>query len=225
MAHRPPGLPRAHAARALRAAPRLVAWVALSAALAGAAPARAGEPRPAPAASAPDSGDFEALLAEQGDWVRAARWGRAWRPAGVDGDWRPYFHGSWTYTEDGWFWVTDEPWGFATYHYGRWVLDGAYGWVWVPGRTWAPAWVAWRWDREVVGWAPLPPDGPAPLPSWTFVPAARFVGERVEANAFPAARVPALWARTRPSAAHAPGGAGAAARRLAPLSQHGLRRG
>jgi len=51
-----------------------------------------------------------------------------------------------------------EPWGWATYHYGRWVnLDGT-GWCWVPGYTWAPAWVSWRYGDGYCGWAPLPPD-------------------------------------------------------------------
>ncbi|HEX4138962.1 MAG TPA: DUF6600 domain-containing protein, partial [Candidatus Methylacidiphilales bacterium] len=30
--------------------------------------------------------------------------------------------------------------------------------VWVPGYTWAPAWVSWRYGDGYVGWAPLPPD-------------------------------------------------------------------
>ncbi len=64
------------------------------------------------------------------------------------------------YTDDGWTWVADpsEPWGWATYHYGRWTnLDGI-GWVWVPGYTWAPAWVSWRYGGGYCGWAPLPPE-------------------------------------------------------------------
>jgi hypothetical protein len=30
--------------------------------------------------------------------------------------------------------------------------------VWVPGYTWAPAWVSWRSNDDYVGWAPLPPE-------------------------------------------------------------------
>src|SRR5262249_17951723 len=51
----------------------------------------------------------------------------------------------------------DEPWGWATYHYGRWVFDPALGWVWIPGYDWAPAWVTWRFGGGDVGWAPPPP--------------------------------------------------------------------
>jgi len=31
------------------------------------------------------------------------------------------------------------------------------GWLWVPGRVWAPAWVDWRQNDTYLGWAPLPP--------------------------------------------------------------------
>src|SRR6266496_1683468 len=32
-----------------------------------------------------------------------------------------------------------------------------YGWVWIPGTVWAPAWVTWTYNDNYVGWAPLPP--------------------------------------------------------------------
>jgi hypothetical protein len=54
-------------------------------------------------------------------------------------------------------WVSDEPWGWATYHYGRWANVDGTGWVWVPGYQWAPAWVSWRYGGGYAGWAPLPP--------------------------------------------------------------------
>jgi len=47
--------------------------------------------------------------------------------------------------------------GLATYHYGRWVYDSYYGWLWTPGTQWAPAWVSWREGGDYIGWAPLPP--------------------------------------------------------------------
>jgi hypothetical protein len=77
--------------------------------------------------------------------------------------------------------------------------------VWLPGKVWAPAWVTWRWNDEVIGWAPLAPRGVPYSAFWTFVPASRFVGERVEAMAIPAPRVPALLLKTRlpASPAHA----------------------
>jgi hypothetical protein len=58
----------------------------------------------------------------------------------------------------GWVWDSDEDWGWATYHYGRWTQVDGIGWCWVPGRVWAPAWVSWRYGGSYVGWAPLPPE-------------------------------------------------------------------
>jgi hypothetical protein len=51
-------------------------------------------------------------------------------------------------------------WGWAPFHYGRWFLHDDYGWLWVPGTEWAPAWVDWRHGDGWVGWAPLPPHVP-----------------------------------------------------------------
>lgn len=103
--------------------------------------------------------DFEAPLAAHGSWVVVGSYGRCWRPAGVAVEWRPYCYGEWVWTDCGWYWASDEPWGWACYHYGYWVDDPVYAWVWVPGIEWAPAWVSWRAGAAYIGWAPLPPPG------------------------------------------------------------------
>jgi hypothetical protein len=54
--------------------------------------------------------------------------------------------------------LSSQPWGWAAYHYGRWYFDPRYGWVWVPGTEWAPAWVSFYQGGGYVGWAPLPPN-------------------------------------------------------------------
>jgi hypothetical protein len=101
---------------------------------------------------------FYNQLASQGTWIQSDAYGYVWQPAESDPNWRPYMYGHWVNTDAGMTWVSDETFGWATYHYGRWAnLDG-YGWVWVPGYTWAPAWVSWRDGDDEVGWAPLPPD-------------------------------------------------------------------
>jgi hypothetical protein len=101
---------------------------------------------------------FYDQLSGQGQWIQTDDYGYVFQPNGNDANWRPYTYGHWVDTDAGMTWVSDEPFGWATYHYGRWVdLDG-YGWVWVPGYTWAPAWVSWRSGDDEVGWAPLPPD-------------------------------------------------------------------
>jgi hypothetical protein len=82
-----------------------------------------------------------------------------WQPREAQSrNWRPYTNGHWVYTDAGWTWMSDEPFGWATYHYGRWTRLRNVGWVWVPGDEWAPAWVSWRKSNDYVGWAPLPPE-------------------------------------------------------------------
>src|SRR5436190_6551200 len=64
--------------------------------------------------------DFYQPLTPHGEWVDIGAYGRCWRPARVEVGWRPYCNGSWQRTEAGWYWASDEPWAWATYHYGRW---------------------------------------------------------------------------------------------------------
>lgn len=98
---------------------------------------------------------FYSNLSPYGHWVqRSSGWG--WLPYGIEASWRPYTLGHWVMTDYGWTWVSDEPFGWATYHYGRWDYDPDYGWVWAPGYDWGPAWVAWRNGGGYIGWAPLP---------------------------------------------------------------------
>jgi hypothetical protein len=97
-------------------------------------------------------------LAPYGSWV-SYHDRYVWIPEDVDARWRPYTEGHWAYTRSyGWIWVSDEDFGWATYHYGRWGFGRDIGWYWLPGRVWAPAWVAWSYDDDDIAWAPLPPD-------------------------------------------------------------------
>ena len=101
--------------------------------------------------------DFYEPLTPHGEWVVVGSYGRCWRPGHVASGWRPYCSGNWQRTEAGWYWVSDEPWAWATYHYGRWDFTDQYGWYWVPQIQWAPAWVSWHEGGGYVGWAPLQP--------------------------------------------------------------------
>lgn len=101
---------------------------------------------------------FYEPLAPYGTWFTLEGYGQVWRPRHVHAEWRPYTDGRWLYTEYGWTWVSDWPWGWAPFHYGRWYSHSVYGWVWIPGTVWAPAWVAWRYAPGWAGWAPLPPE-------------------------------------------------------------------
>ena len=145
---------------------------------------------------------FHDQLAPHGRWFQHPRYGWAWFPTVVDAQWRPYSHGQWVWTEEyGWYWNSDEAFGWATYHYGRWAYDEVYGYVWIPGNTWGPAWVAFRYSEGYVGWAPLSPetlgisfgfdtvhtDMSASYyePRWVFVPRNRFLDARIYTYAVP----------------------------------------
>ena len=104
-----------------------------------------------------DERDFYEPLTPYGHWENIGSNGRCWVPARVESDWRPYCNGHWERTDAGWYWVSDEPWGWATYHYGRWDFDPRFGWYWIPQTMWAPAWVSWHRGGGYVGWSPLPP--------------------------------------------------------------------
>jgi hypothetical protein len=80
-----------------------------------------------------------------------------WKPTVTDAGWKPYTNGKWIYTAQGWVWASNDHWGWAVYHYGRWWNSKKFGWVWMPGYVWAPAWVMWRVADNHVGWTPLSP--------------------------------------------------------------------
>ncbi len=102
-------------------------------------------------------GVFYSSLDAYGEWIPVSQGLYGWRPLRVMTGWRPYTFGRWVWTDDGWYWASDEPWAWAVYHYGRWHFDDYYGWIWIPGYDWAPAWVEWRVGGDYVGWAPLGP--------------------------------------------------------------------
>ena len=103
---------------------------------------------------------FYTKLDPYGAWLETSDYGYVWQPreAQSSRSWRPYTSGHWVYTDAGWTWISEEPFGWATYHYGRWTRLRGVGWVWVPGNEWAGAWVSWRKSNDYVGWAPLPPE-------------------------------------------------------------------
>jgi hypothetical protein len=105
---------------------------------------------------------FYDRLAPEGRWFYDDDYGYVWQPnvAESTSDWRPYADGHWVWTDRGWFWDSNEDFGWATYHYGRWIMVAGTGWVWVPGDQWAPGWVSWRKtdNDDYIGWAPLPPE-------------------------------------------------------------------
>ncbi len=90
-------------------------------------------------------------LDDNGTWRDTPEYGSVWTPTSVAPGWAPYTYGNWIWVDPwGWTWQDYSPWGFAPFHYGRWVSYGG-GWGWAPGpyyggwsRGWySPAMVAW----------------------------------------------------------------------------------
>ncbi|MGB0581684.1 MAG: DUF6600 domain-containing protein [Limisphaerales bacterium] len=103
---------------------------------------------------------FYEVLEPHGAWIKHQSYGLVWQPKTVreKRNWRPYSdNGRWLATDQGWYWHSEYPWGWAAFHYGRWSFDRNLSWIWVPDTIWGPSWVTFRMDRDYVGWAPLPP--------------------------------------------------------------------
>src|SRR5438270_2582194 len=147
----------------------------------------------------PSMADFRSGLRPYGRWIRTPDYGWVWRPRHVGDRWQPYWDGRWVWTTAGWTWVSDEPWGWATYHYGRWAIIDGVGWVWLPGRVWGPAWVAWRWGGGYAGWCPLGPRGAVYVQprTWVFVETPYFMTP-VRHHAVPVGVVATVWSRAQP---------------------------
>jgi hypothetical protein len=153
-----------------------------------------------------DVGFFYDDLAPYGNWVERPQYGWVWTPRSVASTWQPYQDGQWVWTDEGWTWISDEPYGWATYHYGRWYDDPDYGWEWIPGDEYAPAWVSWQESDDYIGWAPLPPSvsfrvgrldvrlSPA---TYVFVPTRQFLAPRISQYAVPRAERDRIFVRTR----------------------------
>ena len=107
-------------------------------------------------------------LDDQGTWSATPQYGYVWFPRGLEPGWAPYQTGHWAYVPPwGYTWVDDRPWGFAPFHYGRWIWTGA-AWGWVPAPppvpgavyvspVYAPALVAWVGAGAAIAWFALGP--------------------------------------------------------------------
>jgi hypothetical protein len=106
-------------------------------------------------------------LSEYGEWIYTRKHGYVWKPYGNSiaryANWSPYRYGHWRWIPPfGWTWVNDEPWGWATYHYGRWIYVDS-SWYWTPYGYYRPRRSWWNPALVVIGnwggyvcWYPLP---------------------------------------------------------------------
>ncbi len=93
-------------------------------------------------------------LVRYGTWDRDPEYGAVWYPTAPE-TWQPYYYGRWESAgRYGNVWVGTDPWSYRTHHYGRWGHRGG-RWFWIPGRTWASAWVSWAVGPGYVSWSPL----------------------------------------------------------------------
>jgi hypothetical protein len=147
--------------------------------------------------------EFQDALSPYGTWLDDPVYGRIWEPSGavVGAEFSPYgSNGYWALSEFGWTWVSSYDWGWAPFHYGRWIGRPGHPWCWVPGTIWGPAWVSWRAGGGYVGWTPLPPRGaPVPRPAgarspWRFTLATNLGQAR--APYLPARSIPGVFGHT-----------------------------
>lgn len=71
-------------------------------------------------------------------------------------EWVPYQNGYWTWVGGEYTWVSYDPWGWMTDHYGVWRHHQNYGWIWVPSPNleYRPCVVTWFYTDTHVGWYP-----------------------------------------------------------------------
>lgn len=98
-------------------------------------------------------------LSPYGTWIQDPQYGYVWRPDVDQAEFRPYYtNGRWAMTEYGNTWVSNYDWGWAPFHYGRWIHNRYNNWIWLPDTVWGPAWVTWRSGGGTYGWAPMGPN-------------------------------------------------------------------
>jgi hypothetical protein len=120
---------------------------------------------------------FNRALTQYGSWDEMPGLGAVWHPSTevVGIGFVPYSSsGRWAWTDDGWVFLSDFGWGWATFHYGRWFYSPTYGWSWLPGSTWGAAWVDWRYGHGYVAWMPTPPRGAPAKERWQIVESRHF---------------------------------------------------
>ena len=151
-------------------------------------------------------------------------------------------YGSWDYIPVyGNVWYPRVAVGWQPYYHGRWSFAARFGWFWIPGHRWSPAWVSWAYAPGYVSWCPLGfYNRPVvavtnvfvgnPWPGWTFVPRRAFVPNVVVANHAVSPHVIAPGTSrqftARPNAPVAPAGLVARAQPLrAPTRSYAVPRG
>lgn len=99
---------------------------------------------------------------EYGGWVSLREYGWVWAPRVVfSAGWAPYRVGRWVWIGGDYVWISYEPWGWVSHHYGRWAFVAPIGWCWIPPSRgavfWSPGYVGWVATSTHISWVPLAP--------------------------------------------------------------------
>jgi hypothetical protein len=104
-------------------------------------------------------------LDDYGNWQYVSNYGYCWHPY-AETAWAPYQSGYWGMDYPfGLTWISNEPWGYAPYHYGSWTY-ASNEWFWVPETVstypaYSPALVAFiPVSQSTVAWVALGPGDP-----------------------------------------------------------------
>jgi hypothetical protein len=151
-----------------------------------------------------DFNTFYQELSPYGQWMDVPRYGRVW--SYNEPGFRPYAtNGQWENTDQGWSWNSNYQWGSIPFHYGRWELDPYYGWLWIPGYDYAPAWVVWSQAGDCYGWAPLGfgldinvSFGRIPSNRWMYASAGNITRSRIDRYCIPYERNNFYYGRQQP---------------------------
>src|SRR5215469_10356719 len=125
-----------------------------------------------------------------GDWDDVGGYGHCWRP-NVSAGWALYQDGYWLNDYPlGLNWVSQEPWGWAPYHYGRWAFVNT-SWYWVPQEAiarpvYAPALCAFvpLPQYQQIGCCPLGPGDPYVPRYYDAAFRPQYIGSSVVVNRF-----------------------------------------
>jgi hypothetical protein len=151
-----------------------------------------------------DFNTFYQQLSPYGQWLNVPRYGRVW--SYNEPGFRPYAtNGQWEDTDEGWYWNSDYAWGAIPFHYGRWEQDPYYGWIWIPGYDYAPAWVVWSQAGDCYGWAPLGfgldinvSFGRIPSNRWMYASVGNITRPRIDRYCVPYGRNDYYYGRQQP---------------------------
>lgn len=101
-----------------------------------------------------DFDTFLHILNPHGKWTQEAS-SKIWSYTPLQSpELPPFINGRWIYSDYGWHWQGNEPYAWATSHYGFWKRTESGSWSWIPSPEWHSNPVDWRGTQTHIGWRP-----------------------------------------------------------------------